>query len=500
MRINSLLIGILLFASANASALPLTLNLRLPSDGADGGTLAIRLVIPPQEIGLRYYDGLPILVVVPGGQGVGGLTGGMEYVELGFVVITFIFPGGTVGGFHSDGVFDYRGERCILALRDVLLFAGGRATDHLGYTITDIVPPPVLTEMVGMVGWSNGGPVSMATLATHAGDLDFVATYVGWENPTNGQTILVEAGGKFYDCDPNSDGDGNGIPNDDGKNPYITGYSPTSIAMDFDRLAYDPLYEWLLTDPAEQEPPVLQVGAVFLDGNGNGTLDTTGGDSECFDLNGNGRLDVGEDYRLRPTASYETGSLLLYHSVEVMNAATAQDLFGGTWPPELADAAACEEFWSWRDATRFYGTLAAALPDVRCLLVFNESDHVQAADEHPHIQQAYDGLQSGGVWCRLNPDEVYYRRFDSTPPHPPADNDANTPVSWPDMPGYHEPFGLDGDAATRAAVLEMADRAWTDDWSTNLAGLLVAVGDLHLNRRLELSIAPNPADAATLIR
>ena len=87
----------------------------------------------------------------------------------------------------------------------------------------------------------------------------------------------------------------------------------------------------------------------------------------------------------------------------------ARDLFGETWPADIADPIACDLFWSWRDATRFYDALASDLPSLHCLLVFNEADHVQAADEHPHIQQAYDHLRAGTIWSRLNPDEVCAR-------------------------------------------------------------------------------------------
>jgi len=53
-----------------------------------------------------------------------------------------------------------------------------------------------MTTSVGMIGSSNGGPISMATLATYGAELYFVAAYVGWENPTNSQSVVVELGGK----------------------------------------------------------------------------------------------------------------------------------------------------------------------------------------------------------------------------------------------------------------------------------------------------------------
>jgi hypothetical protein len=491
MRTLCLILGFLLVTSP-LIAQPQVINLRLPSEAA-GGELAIRLTIPPPQVGPRYATGAPVLVFVPGGHGVGGLDGGEIYAIEGFVAVTFIFPGGSAGGFHSDGTYDYRGEDCIDALRDVLLFAGGRKTDHQGRAIEHHLPFPPLTEMVGVIGFSNGGPTSMATLARHGSDLDFVATYVGFENPTNSQTVVLEVGAKPYDCDQTHDGDGNGIPNDDGKNPYLAGYGPTSIDMDFDLLAFDPTVNWGAFDPAEEHPPVEIMGVIFLDGNGNGSVDAVIGDDDCYDVDGNGQLDVGEDYAFRPAVSYETGGLKLHYSIEAINRADAQGLFGREWPPEIATPLENQAHWSHRDATFFYGDLAAVRPDLHCLLAFGEADHMQAADEHPHIQQAYEGMRVNGLWCRLNPDEAYYLLVDPTPPGTPCDHDANLPVSWPDMAGYGEPYPLGGSEAALAGVLEMADRAYWDNWSPNLPAPVSSVNLPDGRPDVRSWVRPHPA-------
>ncbi|MBM3286880.1 MAG: hypothetical protein FJY88_05965 [Candidatus Eisenbacteria bacterium] len=484
----------------SAAQPPPAINLRLPSDAAGGGTLAIRLTIPPQSVGARYADGAPVLVFVPGGQSVGGLNGGESYAMEGFIAVTMIFPGGTSGGFHSDGVYDYRGQRCIDALRDVLLFAGGRKADSIGRTIDQAVPVHPLTEMVGMIGSSNGGPISMATLAAHGSQLGFVSTYVGWENPTNDQTVLVEAGGRFYDCDPASDGDGNGIPTDDGKNPYFTAYASSTLEMEWDRLSYDPAYSWVVNDPAGQHPPVARQGALFYDGNGNGVIDAVAGDPDCFDVDGSGSLDYGEDYLLRPTPSYESGALLLHYSVGATAEAETRGLFGPVWPPDVAASSACDLFWSMRDATRRYAALAAARPDLRCTLAFAAADHVQASDPHPHVQQAYDGLRAGGIWCRLNPDESYFRLIDGSPAAPPADNDANLTANWPGLTQHDEDYPLASSVASLAAVLEMADRAHAGVWIPNLSGPVTSAADVGAASSLSIEACPHPAQRGSLLR
>ena len=309
----------------------------------------------------------------------------------------------------------------------------------------------------------------------------------------------MEAGGKFYDCDPNQDGDGNGIPDDDGKNPYLTGYGPTSLPMDFDRLAYDPTVVWTVTDPAGVHPPVQRSGVVLLDGNGNGRLDAVPGDPNCYDVNRDGWLDIGEDYLFRPLASYDTGTLLLHYSIEAAHQAQVREVFGATWPSDVAQPSQNDAYWALRDATFCYQILGAVRPDLHCLLAFAAADHVQAADEHPHIQQAYDGLRGMGIWCRPNPDEVYYRLVDPAPPRPPADNDANIPISWPDMPGYDEDYPLSSTVGALAAVMEMADRARAGDWSPDLAGPVTAVDDGPSDGKIGLRITPNPATPASRI-
>jgi hypothetical protein len=487
------------FAISARAQLPPSIDLNVPSEAAGGGTLAMRLTFPPVHVGPRFAWGAPVVVLAPGGHGVGSLMGGEPQAWQGMVAVTFLFPGGSQGPFHSDGEFDYRGIRCQQALRDALLLAGGELGDELGRTIDQILPFPVLTSQVILAGMSNGGPISMAVLATYGGDLGFVKGYVGWENPTSGQTVNVEVGGKGYDCDPEGDGDGNGYPEDDGKNPYLTAYTGSAMDMEYDRLAYDPTYVNLVRDPADQHPPFEREGILFLDGNGNGSVDFVFDDPGCFDVNENGRLDVGEDYVFYPLASYEFGDVLLHYSFETTLAAFEHDVYDGAWPTDVATPEECDAYWSLRDATRFYEDLAIALPDLRSILAFRIVDHVQAADEHIHIQHAYDGLRGQALWCRLNPDECYYRLVDPNPPVDPTDWDADLPVSWSDMGPYSEPYELSSHLAGEAAVIEMAERISTNNWAVNLSEPAVIEAPIDLTR-LALDVRPNPGGRSATVR
>jgi hypothetical protein len=136
------------------------------------------------------------------------------------------------------------------------------------------------------------------------------------------------------------------------------------------------------------------------------------------------------------------------------------------------------------------------------MLVFAASDHVQAADEHLHIQQAYDGLCGQGIWCRLNPDRSYFLAVNANPPGTPVDVDANAEVTWPAMALYDEPYPVSSTQGTTAGIMEMADRAHAGYWAANLEGLLTASaaprapGDHGLPM---LWVAPNPVDARSVI-
>jgi hypothetical protein len=484
---------------------PPIVDVRVPSEAAGGGSIAVRITYPHPSRGPRYDFGAPVVVFVPGALSVGSLNGGESYAREGFVALTFLFPGGTQGSFHSDGTYDYRGLNCIGAVRDVLKFGGGLLPDDLGRTIDAILPVAPLVRHVALIGSSNGGPISMATLGLYGAELDFVAVYVGWENPTNGQTVAVELGGKGSDCDPTTDGDGNGIPTDDGKNPYITNYTDSVIGIDWGRLRYDAAYLTTISDPAGLHPPLVEPGALFLDGNGNGNIDTVPGNPTCLDLDGNGYINTGEDVILRPFLSWDTGVPLFEHSLPATTEAWTRGVTGPTWPPDYADPAQCDAFWSLRESGRFYDRIAASRPDLHCMLVFAAADHVQADDRHPHLQQAYDDLRARGIWCRLNCDASYYRLLVPSPAAPPVDNDANIAAAWPAMKTWAEPYPLSSTVGTVAGLDEMMDRVFTNDWSPDLDDVVTDAAEpapgvaAALSRRLVLRVVPNPATPASQV-
>ncbi len=445
------------------------MTIQVPSDSTGGGNLRVRVSYPDNVSEYRFDTGAPVVVMSPGGHGPGSLSPNPPMQLYGCVMVTFLYPGGSDGPFSSDGTYDYRGETCVMALRDVLEYALGQRLDIMGNTIHDIVPGTVLTDNTGIVSGSNGGPTTTVTLATHG--LEGIKTLVFLESPTNDQTVNSDLGSVRYDCDPGVDGDGNGLFGDDGKNPNYTIYGPSSCTVDYTTLAYDSTVSVTYNDPGYTWPPVSLDGVLFLDNNQTGTLDSTGSPS-CYDTNGNGMLDNDEDYPFSAKITFDgEGNLKLFYSTEVTEAIESADIFSGGWPDHIATAAESVAFWTWRDSTLHYETLAAQFPDIRVLYTFSETDHVQAADDHPHIQQAYDGFCRNGLWCRLNPDRVYVADIIGEPlPEGTVDNDANIPVTPGTIKDYAQPDSVNDSVA---AVCEMTDRTQYSRWDVNLDHLIL---------------------------
>lgn len=149
-----------------------------------------------------------------------------------------------------------------------------------------------------------------------------------------------------------------------------------------------------------------------------------------------------------------------------------------TWPATLATPEEATAWWDFRTTVWNYPLLAAALPDLKVMLVFAAEDHVQTAVDKPHVHQAYDGFhERAGLWCRLNPDQTYVETFLADAESPPLhDNPANQePASWFDIVAWAYParrWPQLNILVPLAAVAEMCDRTrsgiWLDDLSSPL--------------------------------
>lgn len=248
----------------------------LPSESAPGSGLAVNIIYPNKP---RYKEGAPIVVVVPGGAGADGLSFDMHAAQMGLVEVRFAFPGGGKGKFQSSGIYDYRGVECQKALRDVLLFAGGRMLDSEGRKISQVVPIKVSADNIGIMGWSNGGNIAIVTMAKFADDLQFLGWASFYESPI---------GAMFFP--PNLGSSEEVVSN----KHYRQGSGATGdCIVDYDKLKYDP---WILRRPGEHkrkgEPEIP--GVIFFDENNNKRWD------ESIEFAFNYALDVGLDKQIYP--------------------------------------------------------------------------------------------------------------------------------------------------------------------------------------------------------
>ncbi len=476
--IGASMLCVCLSAGRSAAQVPLaSADVRLQSEGAGGGTLAVRLTYPASVTNYRYPDGAPVAVYLAGGFTPGGLGGSPRIPQQGFVLVTFIYPGGSEGATASDGIYDYRGDNCQKALRDMIRFAGGVATDTLGRLIDDVVPGPVHPGLVGLAPFSNG-LIGLITLDRYGAEIPFTPYHVGWENPTSGQIVAVELGGIRDDCDPATDSDGNGIPGDDGRNPWYdpaTGYGPSSFAVDFGVLAFDPLFPGRYTDPTGRCAAVNQAGAVFHDGRTNGRVDFMPGAFGCLDYDGDGTIEASEDYKLGGIATFTAAcGIEIFHSRETTRALSERNVFPGVWPSWIATVEESGAFWDLRDATAHWDGIASRFPRLKAMTVFSRKDHVQSQSDHPHVRQAMDGIRSHGLWYRLNADAAYFAAVNGSLPAGYVETAANADVPPGEMSAHGEPSGTASDDMSASGLAEMADRLHAGCWWADLDGTMPA--------------------------
>lgn len=385
---------------------------------SDAGAIAVRVSVPESP---RYAEGAPIVVHTPiffTPITMEGFEEDFNATQSGFVEISLLLPGQTdrATGSASAGERDHGGTASVAAMRDVLRYALGDATDTDGVTIVeriDGVTP--LTDNVGVYAFSHPGVLATMTLGAYADELADVAYLVGRENPVIDTHYPLEQG-HFI----------NNVPVVNTAYLYPRDYAPSTIAMDYSQLG------WSAAD-----------------------------DIPYFDLNGNGRMDERADYVFGAQVPTMFGKH--YYSAALTKALRENGaLTNATWPDDLATPEETVRDWAMRESMPWYNDLPDGL---RVMLVFGAKDHVQSAPDKSHIHMAYDNLVANNIWVRLNPDAAYVNGVAGYTEHA-----ANTePGDWADAAAWGHPNSA---GATRlvslAAVAEMADRARTATWTDNL--------------------------------
>jgi len=390
------------------------------------GKIAVRIKVPLTP---RYPEGAPIVFNV--GTFFGNHSGFNNQIPetmIGAIESACLWPGeeDTLTGAASEGTYDYCGPNCLAALCDAIRFISGDLPNVDGDYINEMVDLPILTNNVGLFAFSHAGLGAINVLAHHGNLLPKIRYFVGRENPTIPQMNTLEAG---YMNDYNQ-------PILNPCYNYPDDYTTTMLNIDYSNV------DWIW-DPPDGKT------------NGRPVFRISGGDDHILSWKGPTMWDNKRYYSVSLTQA------LLNNGALTIN----------NWPSDLATVEETMSHWPFRTSATNYTELSQNTPQLKVMLVFSKDDHVQAAPDKPHIHQAYDGLKkTSNLWVRMNPDLSYVQSINSEYDTGFPDNPAcEEPLNWlnirdwayPNLPGTKIEVPL-------AAVAEMADRVYEDNWSPNL--------------------------------
>jgi len=414
-----------------------------------GGSEGLYCEIYPPPVP-RYAEGAPVVVHVPGGWEARGSTSPESpLISAGFIQILFNFPGGGAGTKKSGGEYDDRGENCIRALRDIALFAMGKKADKNGKVLGDLtgdIAP--LYSNVGLCGWSNGGNATITAAGAFVHDLAGLAWIVNWESPVGDGMPNVEAG------------------RNDQLNPA---YDPNTGTWDFSRLAFS---------------DTLTVSAK--------TPDVKGG--FYFDMNGNGSYDAAD---FRPEAYvyvFKAGTVKAYYSVRLRTEAENRGLVPPSAPTTLATVEETQAFWNYRNGENWIEAAIAGNANLLFMVTASEEDHVQGAQDHPHVLIQYEAFRAAGArFVRLNPDRAYVEAVGDSSYPKAADNPAFIQYDHLSIRNALEPEGADkvpDEIFTAAGVVELADRTQANNLSAQLDSVLFSEQDSTIDWKPYFTLTP----------
>lgn len=401
----------------------------------ENGKIAIRIDVPSKP---RYGDSTPIVFqastwfVEKYNDDKTPFHLVYDLTDVGAVVVSHLWPGKTdpATGISSEGIYDFGGPDSIAAMRDAIRFSLGEIPDVDGKYLHELVSTEVLYDNVGMFASSHAGVVATNVMAYHGESFTGLKYFVGRENPTMAEMYALEIG--HWD-----------EKHDRIVNPFYNylNYDDTSIDIDYSNLG------WL--DSAQGGRPYYE---------------TSYGDNYILDYKGpqiDGKWYFSPDLT---QALLDNGAFTLQ-----------------TWPVDVATPEETASFWPYREPINNFEAVGQKLPELRVLIPFATYDHVQAAQDKPHIRQAYDGFKkSAGLWTRLNCDLAYTQSevHSSASLSNFPDNDANTePDNWYSEAEYWGFSGILNNEQTArtiplAGVAEMADRVKFNNWEDNLDEVL----------------------------
>jgi len=401
------------------------------------GDIAV-MVATPQAA--RYPEGAGVVVVAsPVFNAAIGFMTDPDLTSIGLIQVSYLWPGqaDAMTGSKSSGAFDYGGEQSIQVLRDVIRFAAGLIPDKNGRYLSGFLHITPLTNEVGLYAFSDAGIAGVNVLSLYGDVLSGVQYFVGQENPTVDTLSCLEAGYL----------DDTGQPVYNPFYNYPASYSSAAINLTYTNILWDGTYT---------DGHTGVVGRAYLDLDGSGTSSAN---------------DYVMSWRVPVIFGKRTYSVALTQALLDNGTLTLSN-----WPADLATPEEAARDWLFRQSTGHYADLRSTMPDLKVMLVFAQEDHVQVAQDKPHIHQAFQGFRfEARLWVRLNPDRAYVQTLIPAAGEDFPDNPANTqPEDWKKVGTYAYPGQEDTTArlVPLAAVAEMADRAHFGRWDENLGQAL----------------------------
>jgi len=402
------------------------------------GSAEIAVMVAAPRSG-RYPEGAGVVVIVPPVFSAGsGFITEPDLTVLGLIQVSYLWPGQSdaITGLQSSGDFDYGGEQSSQVLRDVIRFASGLLVDTNGRYLSTILKITPLTDEVGVYAFSDAGIPAVNTFSLFGDLLPGVRYFIGRENPTVDTLACLEAG--FID-------DTGQAVNNPFYN-YPASYNSSDITLAYTNARWDPAYK---------NSHTIASGGAYLDLDGSGDIS-----ADDYILSGKVPILYGKRYysSALTQALLDNGSLTL-----------------SAWPADLATPQEAASDWPSRQSPGRYLEIGSKMPDLKVMLVFAQVDYAQAAQDKPHIHQAFQGLRfEARLWVRLNSDRAYAMALIPTAGDEFPDNPANTqPADWMQVGAYAYPGQEDaGSLVPLAAVAEMADRSHFGRWDENLGQAL----------------------------
>jgi len=419
-----------------------SLSTYVPSEAAKGKGVAVNLIYPQKP---RYKDGAPVAVVIPGGIGPDGLSFEMHASQVGMIEVRFAFPGGGTAQFGTQGEFDNRGENSLLALRDVILFAGGKSTDYQGRTIGELLKPVVKAQPsdIGIIGWDIGGNQALVVMGKYHQELSFLKWLVFYESPV-GSMFWPAALGSASDLKLN--------------NHYREGSAATgSVLLDYRKLWWnkDGYRNPNRLAARKRGSPGLK-GVLFFDENLDGVWE------ESSEYAFQSALDVGLTKQFFPPQVAGGAERIIFKNEK-------------GFPPNVATPTQSDEFFADRDGSLYIETVCKEYPNLMVSLFASAADHNQQQPDHPHIAFLYNLLLTHNVrFLRLNPDPNYMVSVGGMNKINFVNNKPNAAIDAATILTLLEPEGLLPDYVyIEASAAELADRTKGKIFKETLSGTII---------------------------